>query len=136
MVERSKKLAPVMGRPAKTPDPLDAIVRANLKRFREAIEMNQRAAADLAGLPVENLRRYENGKTATVPGPVLRELGKIYGHAMDDFFERDPPVANLDERPVFFLRTRPGIEVDREMHGKLQDIIDKANRDLRTRRRK
>jgi len=133
MSDRSKKLPNGM---AKAPDPLDEIVRMNLKRFRDEASLSQAEAAELTGVPIDNLRRYENGITGTVPGTVLRQLAPAYGHAVDDFFEATPPPARLEERPVFFLRTRPGIEVDVETHRKLQAIIDKANQDVRSRRKK
>lgn len=136
MSTRSSKLQQSMAKPAKPPDPLDEVVRGNLKKFREEADISQAESAELAGIPIDNLRRYENGVTGTVPGTVLRQLAKVYGHAVDDFFEKSPPPARLEDRPVFFLRTRPGVEVDFETHARLQEIIDKANREVRTRRKK
>lgn len=133
MSTRSPKLQQTMAKPA---DPLDEIVRGNLKKFREEAQISQAESAELSGIPIDNLRRYENGVTGTVPGTVLKQLAKVYGHSVDDFFDRSPPPARLEDRPVFFLRTRPGVEVDAETHQRLQDIIDKANREVRTRRKK
>lgn len=136
MTDRPKKLPVDMPKP---PDPKDEIFRRNLKRFREEAEISQSAAAELAGIPVYNLTRYESGATASVPVAVLRELAKAYGHTMDDFFEADPPPARLAERPVWFLRTLPGVDVDheyREWDKRIRDIIDKANRDVRGKKKK
>lgn len=133
MPTRPSKLQSNMAKPA---DPLDEIVRSNLKKFREDAEISQAEAAELSGIPVYNLVRYENGVTSTVPGTALRQLAKVYGHAVDDFFEPNPPAARLEERPIWWLRTTPGVEVDAEMHRDLQKTIDKANAAVRSRRKK
>lgn len=117
-----------MGKPL---DPRDEIVRRNLIRFREEADLSQAQAGDLSGVPVDAIRRYETGTTATVPGTVLSELAKLYGHSVDDFFMTNPPKAKLDEAPVLFLRARPGVEVDTDLYRKIQDLIDKANADMR-----
>lgn len=119
----------------KTLEPLDEIVRANLKRFREEADLRQADAAELAGVPIDNLRRYELGITSTVPGTALRLLSVIYGHTVDDFFAADPPPPRLDDRPVFFLRTHPGVEVDSDLLRKLQQMVDSANNEIRMRRK-
>jgi transcriptional regulator with XRE-family HTH domain len=106
------------------------IVRRNLRRFREEAEFSQAEAAEFSGVPIDNLRRYESGKTEKVPATVLAELGHIYGHRMEDFFESDPPKAKLDQRPTFALRTRPGAKVDAKVLKMLEDLIEKANRDV------
>jgi len=133
MTQVPKRLPSSMAKP---PDPIDEIVRGNLKKFREEAELTQSAAADLTGIAIDNLRRYENGVTGTVPGTVLRVLAKAYGHSVDDFFEAHPPPASPEDRPVFFLRTRPGVEIDHEAHRKLQEIVDKVNREVKPRRKK
>lgn len=121
---------------AKTEDPDDVICRRNLLAFREEADMSQADAAEAAGVALDNLRRYENGTTATVPGPVIAKLAKVYGHAAEDFYMPHPPKAKLEERPVFFLRTRPGAEIDEKTYAELLDVIDKANRESRTKRKK
>lgn len=108
-------------------NPQDEIVRANMIKFRNEADLSQADAADASGVPIDALRRYETGQTASVPGTVIAALGKIYGHSMDDFMSKTPPTANLADRPVFFLRTLPGASVDRDTLEKLQDMIDKAN---------
>jgi transcriptional regulator with XRE-family HTH domain len=116
---------------AKPHDPVDEVIRKNLVRFREEAEMSQADAAETAGIALDNLRRYENGTTATVPYTVIAALAKAYGHAMEDFSNGDPPPAKLEERPVFFLRTRPGAVVDADTFRELQAIVEKANKDAR-----
>jgi transcriptional regulator with XRE-family HTH domain len=112
----------------------DEIVRKNLIAFREAADLSQADAAEVAGIALDNLRRYENGKTNKVPGTVLAALAKAYGHAIEDFMSASPPPARLEDRPVFFLRTRPGAEVDAKVYKKLQEIIEEANREVRGRK--
>lgn len=112
---------------AKTHDPETEIVRKNLRRFRDEAGMTTDAAAQASGVSVDNIRRYEGGGSG-VPASVLKVLGEVYGHTMEDFFSVAPPKANLGARPHFFLRTLPGVEVDEKTHRELQDIIDRANR--------
>lgn len=111
------------------------IVRRNLQRFREEAGMTQAQAAEFSGIAIDNLRRYESGRTAKVPGTVLAELGSIYGHSADDFSKENPPPSKPEERPTFMLRTRPGTEIDEKVYRELQAVIDKANRDVRTKKR-
>lgn len=114
----------------------DVICRRNMVTFREEANMSQADAAELAGVPLDNLRRYESGKTSTVPGPVIARLADVYGHAAADFYNPSPPKAKLEERPVFFLRTRPGADVDEKMYSELLETIARVNREMRTKRSK
>jgi transcriptional regulator with XRE-family HTH domain len=100
-------------------------------RFREEAGLSQAQAGDLSGIALDAIRRYETGTTATVPGTALSELAKLYGHAMDDFFMTKPPKPRLDEAPVLFLRARPGADIDQAVYTAIQDMIDKANKDMR-----
>lgn len=117
-------------------DPLDEIVRSNLKRFREEARYTQTESAELSGVNLDNLRRYESGETVTVPGTVLQRLAPVYGHEVGDFFLPDPPAGKIEEAPAIFLRTRPGVEIDTATIRKLQKIIDDTNRDVRLKRKK
>jgi transcriptional regulator with XRE-family HTH domain len=116
---------------AKAIDPRDEIVRRNLVKFREDADLSQAQAGDLSGVPVDAIRRYETGTTATVPGTVLSELAKLYGHSVDDFFMTNPPKPKLDETPVLFLRSRPGADIDMDVFKKIQKMIDDANAEMR-----
>jgi transcriptional regulator with XRE-family HTH domain len=127
------KLPQPMGKPQ---DPLDETVRLNLKKFREEAGYSQTSAAEMSGVNLDNLRRYENGDTATVPGTVLQRLSPVYGHSVSDFFMDDPPPARLEEAPAIFLRTRPGVDIDTNAMRKLQKIVDDVNREVRGKRRK
>lgn len=121
---------------AKALDPMDEIVRTNLTKFRDECDLSQADAAELSGVPIDNLRRYESGSTRNVPGTVLAALAKVYGHTVDDFFSENPPPAKLDEAPTIFLRTRPGADVPHEKLRQLQDQVDRVNREIRARRKK
>ena len=121
---------------ARSLDPLDEIVRVNLKRFREEVDLSQSEAAELSGVPIDNLRRYESGVTANVPGVVLYQLANVYGHTVDDFHQVDPPRAKREDLPMFFLRVRPGVQVDHETRSRLQKVIDDANEALPERSKK
>jgi transcriptional regulator with XRE-family HTH domain len=109
------------------PDTRDTI-RENLVRFRKEASLSQAAAAEAAGISIDNLRRYESGKTDKVPSDVLAALAPVYGHAQEDFSNPSPPKAKLADRPVFFLRTRPGVEIDEKVYADLLKVIDDANR--------
>jgi transcriptional regulator with XRE-family HTH domain len=121
---------------AKPEDPRDTFARKNMVAFRKEAGMSQADAADTAGIALDNLRRYENGTTTTIPGSVIEALAKAYGHAMEDFYSPSPPKARLEERATFFLRTRPGAEIDAKMYAELNDIIEKANRAAAGKRKK
>lgn len=107
------------------------LVRSNLVKFREEAELSQAEAADLSGVALDNLRRYETGTTTTIPGVVLRGLALAYGHAMEDFYLEEPPPARLGEAPVFFLRTRPGVDIDQDIYDEIRVAIDNANKKVR-----
>jgi transcriptional regulator with XRE-family HTH domain len=121
---------------AKAPDPRDELVRRNMVRFREEADLSQAQVGDLTGIPVDAIRRYEGGTTATVPGTVLSELAKLYGRSMDDFFATNPPKGKPDEAPVLFLRSRPGAEIDQELYEKIKAMIDDANSKMRGKKAK
>lgn len=116
---------------AKASDPRDELVRRNLVKFRNDAGLSQAEAGDLSGVPVDAIRRYENGTTATVPGTALSELARIYGRSIDDFFMTSPPKPKLDEAPVLFLRARPGAKIDQDLYEKIQNMIDEANAKMR-----
>lgn len=116
---------------AKAVDPEAEIVRKNLLAFREEAKLSQAEAADLSGVALDNLRRYESGAVVTIPSNVLRQLAQAYGHAMEDFYVEDPPPAKLADAPVFFLRTRPGADVDADVYAEIKTAIENANKKVR-----
>jgi transcriptional regulator with XRE-family HTH domain len=104
----------------------DELIRRNLVEFREEARLNQGQASDLTGISLDNLRRYESGKSG-VPANLLRKFADAYGHATDDFFLAEPPPANLDDRPVFWIRALPGVEVDPAIYAELAAAVTEAN---------
>lgn len=110
-------------------------IRNNLKKFRIEAGMSTDEAAQASGIPVDNLRRYETGGSG-VPSEVLFKLAEIYGHSVDDFAMESPPKANLSNRPMFHLRTTPGMDIDDKMYDWLQEQIAKANVEVRSKRTK
>lgn len=121
----------------KPTDPRDEIVRANLIRFRkEADDMSQAELGDLSGVPVDAIRRYETGVTATIPGTALSEFARVFGRSIDDFFNTNPPKARPQDAPVLFLRTRPGAEIDMEIYAKIQALVAEADAKMRGKKTK
>lgn len=119
---------------ARTRDVDNEVVCKNLRAFRAAAGMSQDEASSASNVSIDNLRRYESG-TVTAPAAALLRLGEIYGHAMEDFFSDHPPAAKLDERPVLFLRSLPGVEVDREFLDKAHKVIAQVNAEFRERKK-
>jgi transcriptional regulator with XRE-family HTH domain len=119
---------------AKTRDPSNDLVAKNLKAFRAESGLTTEQAAQMSGVSVDNLRRYERGDSG-VPADALRALAAIYGHAMDDFYVEKPPKADLAGRPQFRLQTMPGMNISAKHHKELQDHIDKANAEIRSRKK-
>lgn len=119
----------------KTRDPQEETIQKNLAKFREEAELSQAQAADLSGVPLDNLRRYEKGASG-VPATVLKMLADVYGHRVDDFYAIDPPKADRAEAPVFFLRTFPGAEVDAEVYRDLIKAIEDGNMRQRKKRKR
>lgn len=119
----------------KTRDPQNDLVVERLKKFREEAGLSQDEAAQFSGVPVDNLRRYERGASG-VPADVLRELARIYGHAMDDFYAAVPPKADLANRPTYHLKTLPGMQLDEKTHKEVMAVIERANREVATKRKK
>lgn len=119
----------------KTRDLQEETILNNLKRFREEVELSQAQAADLSGVPLDNLRRYEKGDSG-VPATVLKQLADVYGHKVDDFYRDDPPKADRAEVPAYFLRTFPGMELDPDLHRKVLRFISEVNAEARSRKPK
>jgi transcriptional regulator with XRE-family HTH domain len=119
---------------ARTRDIENETICRNLRAFRATAGMSQDEAASASGVAIDNLRRYESG-AVTAPAAALRRLGEIYGHAMEDFFSDHPPAAKLDDRPVLFLRSLPGVEVDKEFLDKAHKVIAQVNAEFRERKK-
>lgn len=118
-------------------DPLAEIIRINMSKFREEASMSQAIAADLSGVPLDAIRRYESGVTANVPATVLKLLAEAYGRSIDDFMSiaPPPPKAAEDQRQIF-LRTRPGVQIDADIMAELGDAVTRAHTKIRERKAK
>jgi len=88
------------GRPRQ--DPTEELIRRNLIRFREALGLDQFAAATATGIPYEELRSYELGD-ATVPPARLAAIAAAYGCRAGDFFEDRMPALDASKVPVIHL---------------------------------
>lgn len=96
---------------ASAPDPTDETIRKNLVRFRKEAGLSQAEVADLSGVPMNNLSRYERGENG-IPSSILPQLARVFGREPGDFFRADPgPPPSQGDLDVYFLRTRPGIAV-------------------------
>lgn len=113
----------------KAKDPAEETIRKNLIAFREEAKLSQGALADLAGVPITNLGRYERGENSP-PSAVLKSIASVLGRSTDDFHEANPPPLK-GEPPAFFLRTRPGLVIDDALFRHLQEEVAKANREMR-----
>lgn len=111
------------------------LLMANLVALRERAGLTQAQAADVSGVPLDNLRRYESGKSG-IDAITLRQLATAYGRPTDHFFMKDPPDVSAESVPTFFLRTRPGVDVDSELYDALRKKVDEANRTAADLRRK
>ena len=68
-----------------TSDPTADLIRRNLIRFREELELSQPKVADRAGIAVDNLRRYEQG-TRNIDAVTLHHLAAALGHEIGHFY--------------------------------------------------
>lgn len=119
---------------AKALDPVDERIRKNLVRFREECGLSQAQLADLSGVPMNNLSRYERGENA-VPASVIDLLSAVFGRKPGDFYENEPgPAPKPEERNVFFLRTWPGVEIDDKVAAEVREAIASANAKVRARK--
>lgn len=114
-------------RPDETADELEAaLVRQNLKQFREELEMTQPDAALEADIPLDSLRRLESG-AATLDVRLLRRLATAYRRRIEDLFEQHPPPPPPGNRPVFFIRLRRGATYNEERYRRLVELVAEAN---------
>jgi transcriptional regulator with XRE-family HTH domain len=121
---------------AKSPDPMDETIRRNIVKFREETKLSQAQVADLSGVPMGNLSRYERGENA-VPASVIPLLAQVFGRDPGDFYRRDPgPPPDDAELDVYFLRVRPGRDEDAAVAAEIRAAIARGNEKLRGRKHK
>lgn len=106
-------------------DPLRLIASANFRKFREAVPLTQAEASIAAGIPIDNLRRYEQGTSFPDDPVVMLRLGRVYGHTVEDFYNPNPPPPKLDQRPGWLLRTMPGVnDLPPESTARIEKVIE------------
>lgn len=114
----------------KPADPRKLNITQNLVKFRNEAGLTQAQAAQAADVPIDTIRRLEQG--TSLPDPLTMDsLARIYGHAAGDLMLSDPPPARLEERPMFLLRTMPGMTIDHEAEQELEALIEEVNRKQR-----
>lgn len=118
-----------------TADPVERVIQKNLVRFREEAGFDRVGAADASAIPFETLTKYEGGELE-VPNAVLKSLAEVYGRRPGDFFEVDPPPADLSNRPGIWFRGRPEVvnaisDEDRARLDNLMREIDEKYRPLK-----
>jgi len=104
---------------------LDAIIRVNVKRFREGVGLTQQQLADRAGLSVDAVRKWE-GKRGTPDRESLTKMAYALGRKMDDFNLEDPPPPSDMPIPVFFLRVAE--EAPEDLRREAEVIVDQLNK--------
>lgn len=107
----------------KTRDPVNDIVRDNLKTFREAAGLTQEQAAALAGVPIDSLRRWENKGGIKVAA--LMNLAEVYGRQVDHFSMRKPPEVEAPMHRVALMQIDKNVDPD--IIRRIQKLIDEAN---------
>jgi transcriptional regulator with XRE-family HTH domain len=119
----------------KTRDPQAELFRRNLIAFRNESGLSQQQLADLSGVGVDSIRKYESG-TNSVTATVIANFARVFGRSPGDFYEESPPPRGEHAKapPVFFLRTLPGADIDEATFRELQQKIDEANERVRKRK--
>lgn len=127
-LERAGTMRP-MGRKPRTSgrDGQGELVRTNLVRFREELDLSQEAVATRAGVSVDSLRRYEQGRG--VDALTLKLLADAVGHAVDHFFMPDPPPSDPTLVPAFIMRVAPGVQVDTDLCDRVRTFLDEMNKE-------
>ena len=71
------------------------LVAAQVRMHREASGLNVRQVAEQAGITVARLRAYEEGDRP-IPLPELEALLGVLGHTVNEYLDREGPVADWD----------------------------------------
>lgn len=115
-------------------DPEAEVVRRNLLHYRTKAALTQEEASQISGVSVDSIRRYEAGKMGASASS-LRALAKIYGCRMEDFYDEAQPAPDLANRPVIYLRTLPGVQLEPDVIADLEKLVEKANVMARTKKK-
>lgn len=112
-------------------DTTETVIRKNLIGFREEAGYDQIGAADAAGIAYDKLRQYEYGE-AEPSNAELKTLAGVYGHKPGDFFEVNPPKANLEDVPWIHFRVRPGYSLTDDDIAELMAVVKKIEARFRS----
>lgn len=120
-------------------DPADETVRHNLVRFREAIGLDQFAAAFAVGIPYDELHAYELGEQ--VPSnAVLAKFANAYGCNTGAFLDAVDELPKFDlERQVAFHFGGPATkyltDAERETLARIAANVTQRDREAKVDRR-
>jgi transcriptional regulator with XRE-family HTH domain len=116
-------------------DPPEVIIRKNMLRFREEAGYDLVHASDATEIPFDQLRSFEIGD-AHPEAKHIAALAKAYGHKPGDFYELQPPKANLDDVPWIHFRVRPGFNLTEDDVAELMAVVRKIEQRFRTAKKK
>ena len=105
----------------------DALVRENIRRFREEAGFSQQDLALRTSVPLDAIRRYESGARRAIDAIELQAIATATGHTMDHFFLTDPPPTDPARIPVFAILIDPHAEVGDEMRRELENFVAGLN---------
>lgn len=119
-----------MGRPPHH-GPEDArvldLIRKNLIKFRQERGLSQEETARAISIPVDTLRRYEQG-ARRVDLTLLGRFGDVYGHSPGDFWLPDPPPHDPRLIKAFHLVRTPKAFIPPELEEEAERAIAELNR--------
>jgi transcriptional regulator with XRE-family HTH domain len=119
----------------KTRDPQGELFRRNLIAFRSEAGLSQTNLADLSGIGIDSIRKYEAG-TNSLSATAIATLAKVLGRSPGDFYAEHPPKRGEGQAPpVYFLRTLPGAEIDEEVDREIRKQLDLANERMMKKRK-
>jgi transcriptional regulator with XRE-family HTH domain len=90
--------------PMKMPDPLDAVVGARIRLFRNHRGMSQTALGEKIGVSCQQVQKYERG-TNRVGASRLAQIASVLDVPISDLFETSTPSGSMSP---FKLLAEPG----------------------------
>jgi transcriptional regulator with XRE-family HTH domain len=115
------------------------VIQNNCVSFRKELardlgrEVSQQELADMAGLSLDTIRGYEQGRR--VPDRKgLMLLSQVYGRAIEDFFSASPPPPDPSRRIA--VRAKIVGPLDTDLRDRVLDFISEVNREQFARAKK
>lgn len=83
------------------------IIKKNVVRFRGELgpDVTQQDVADLSGISVYSISRYEGGGSTPDRDKIV-QLARAFGRPMEDFFNPNPPPKDPTQMRSFVVRTK------------------------------